>query len=389
MRSDSPSDTFYAYVPVFRDFTRVLDPALYQPLPDDWSIGVADVVQSTKAIRDNHYKAVNMAGAAVIVAVTNALEGRDFPFVFGGDGASFAVPPGTAALARQALASTATWVKDDLNLELRVGLVPVTAVRESGADIRVARFAPSDNISIATFSGGGMAWADAALKQGKFAVPPSPSDVRPDLTGLSCRYEEIPAARGLILSLVMQPAPGASAEAFRAVVDDIVRIVEKSPSASRPVPGRGLNLKWPPQGFEFEARAQRAAGEPLALRRAKVLALTFLYFLIMRFGITVGAFVPRTYTEQVVENSDFRKFDDALRMILDCSPELAAEIEQRLDVGAAAGTVRFGLHRQGAAMMTCFTPSATSANHVHFIDGALGGYAVAASALKAKAGSGT
>jgi len=36
-----------------------------------------------------------------------------------------------------------------------------------------------------------MAWADAALKQGKFAVAPSPSDVRPDLTGLSCRYEEI------------------------------------------------------------------------------------------------------------------------------------------------------------------------------------------------------
>jgi hypothetical protein len=37
-------------------------------------------------------------------------------------------------------------------------------------------------------------------------------------------------------------------------------------------------------------------------------------------------------------------------------------------------------------MMTCFTPSATSANHVHFIDGALGSYAAAASALKANAG---
>src|SRR5664279_892301 len=128
MTVNSPPDEFYASVPVFRDFTRVVDPALYQPLPDDWSIGVADVVQSTKAIRDNHYKAVNMAGAAVIVAVTNALESRDFPFVFGGDGASFAVPPGAVALARQALASTATWVKDELDLSLRIGLVPVTAV---------------------------------------------------------------------------------------------------------------------------------------------------------------------------------------------------------------------------------------------------------------------
>jgi len=384
MHPISSSDSFYESVPVFRDFTRVVDPALYQPLPGDWLIGVADVVQSTQAIREHRYKAVNMAGAAVIVAAINALNGRDFPFVFGGDGASFAVPATAASLARQALSATATWVKDELNLTLRVALVPVATVRASGADVRVARFAPSDNIVIATFSGGGMAWADAAMKQGKFAVPSSPSDIRPDLTGLSCRYEEIPAERGLILSLVVAPAPGAKTDAFRAVVDDIVRLVEKSPNASRPVPGKGLSLKWPPQGYDFEARAQRGADEPLAVRRAKVLAWTLFYFVIMRLGITVGRFVPKKYTEQVVENSDFRKFDDALRMVLDCSPELAAEVELRLTAASSEGTVKFGLHRQGAAMMTCFTPSATSANHVHFIDGALGGYAAAASALKAQ-----
>src|SRR5471030_1789875 len=138
MALNSPSDSFYDHVPVFRDFTRVLDPALYQPLPDDWSIGVADVVQSTKAIRDNHYKAVNMAGAAVIVAVTNALGGRDFPFVFGGDGASFAVPSSATGLARQALAATATWVKEELDLTLRVAMVPVAVLRASGVDVRVA-----------------------------------------------------------------------------------------------------------------------------------------------------------------------------------------------------------------------------------------------------------
>jgi len=385
MSVNGPSDEFYANVPAFRDFTRVLDPSLYKPLPDDWLIGVTDVVQSTKAIREHHYKAVNMAGAASIVAVTNALEGRDFPFVFGGDGASFAVPAADAEFARQALAATATWVKGELDLELRVSLMPVAAVRAAGADVRVTRFAPSDNIMIAMFSGGGMAFAEAAMKQGKFAVTPSPPDVRPDLTGLSCRYEEIPAARGLILSLVMVPAAGAGPDAFRAVVDDIVRLVEASPKASRPVPGLGPSLTWPPAGYEFEARARRGAHEPIALRRAKVLLWTLVYFLIMRFGIRVGAFSPRKYTEQVVENSDFRKFDDALRMVLDCSPELAGEIERRLTRAADVGTVQFGLHRQGAAMMTCFTPSPTNANHVHFIDGALGGYAAAASALKKKA----
>jgi hypothetical protein len=386
MNNSGLADEFYASVPMFRDFTRVLDPALYKPLPDDWLIGVADVVESTKAIRENHYKAVNMAGAAVIVAVTNALEGRDFPFVFGGDGASFAVPASAAEQTREALAATATWVKNDLNLMLRVSLMPVSTIRQSDADVRVARFAPSANIVTATFSGGGIAWAEAAMKEGQFAVVPSPPNVRPDLTGLSCRYEEIPAARGLILALVVVPAPGAKPEPFRAVVDDIVRMAEHSPNASRPVPGQGPNLKWPPTGYEFEARAKRGAHEALALRRAKVLVWTFVYFLIMRFGIRVRGFIPQKYTEEVVENSDFRKFDDALRMILDCSPELSSAIEQRLNAAADQGVVRYGLHRQSAAMMTCFTPSPTSANHVHFIDGALGGYAAAARGLKASAG---
>ena len=34
-------------------------------------------------------------------------------------------------------------------------------------------------------------------------------------------------------------------------------------------------------------------------------------------------------------------------------------------------------------MMTCFTPSVMRSDHVHFIDGARGGYASAATALKA------
>jgi len=89
-------------------------------LPDDWSIGVADIVESTKAIAEARYKAVNMAGASVIAAVANALEGREFPFVFGGDGASFAVSPDDLARTRDALAATAIWVEESLNLMMRV-----------------------------------------------------------------------------------------------------------------------------------------------------------------------------------------------------------------------------------------------------------------------------
>src|SRR5580704_18967144 len=109
MTTSGGSETFYGGIPVFRGFTSLMEPALYARLPDDWSIGVADIVESTRAIAGARYKAVNMAGAAVIAAVTNALEGREFPFVFGGDGASFAVAPDDLERAREALAATAAW----------------------------------------------------------------------------------------------------------------------------------------------------------------------------------------------------------------------------------------------------------------------------------------
>jgi hypothetical protein len=72
-------------------------------------------------------------------------------------------------------------------------------------------------------------------------------------------------------------------------------------------------------------------------------------------------------------------------MVLDCTPDLERELSARLAVASSAGIARYGLHRQDAAMMTCFTPSALRSDHVHFIDGARGGYASAATALKATA----
>ncbi|MGN1286275.1 MAG: DUF3095 family protein, partial [Bradyrhizobium sp.] len=62
------SEIFYGGIPVFRGFARLMDPALYAPLPDDWTVGVADIVESTKAIAAQRYKAVNMAGAAVVAS---------------------------------------------------------------------------------------------------------------------------------------------------------------------------------------------------------------------------------------------------------------------------------------------------------------------------------
>jgi hypothetical protein len=373
---------FYANVPVFTRFEEVTDARLYVPLPDDWLLGLADVRSSTAAIARGGYKSVNMAGASVVAAVGNALGAHDFPFVFGGDGASFAVPPEGAAASREALAASIVYAGEELAMSLRAALLPVSAVREAGLDVRVARFAPSPDVRYAMFSGGGLAWAEQAMKRGAFTVEPAPPGTRPDLTGLSCRFEKVPSSRGTILSLLVVPASAEAAPEFWRLIESLLALTADPSEAGRPVTRTSLFVKWPPTGLELEARSRHKPGRPLWLDRIDVAVRTLFSFLVFRFRINVGRFSPVTYYGELVENSDFRKYDDALRMTLDCTEHLAEKIGALLADAARRGIARHGLHRQSDALVTCVTPTMYG-NHFHFIDGAAGGYATAALSLKA------
>ncbi|WP_343232689.1 DUF3095 domain-containing protein [Microvirga antarctica] len=371
---------FYAGLPVFDSFEHLTDPSIYTPLPAGWLIGTSDIVRSTAAIEAGRYKVVNTAAAAVIVAVANALKNNDFPFVFGGDGAGFALPPELHDLAAEALAEVATWVRDEFDLDLRVALVSIDTLRERGFDVQVARFAPSTHVSYAMFTGGGLAYAERQMKAGEFAVPPAPVGARPDLNGLSCRFEEIRAENGLILSLIAIPAsPEVDLATFNAVVADILRLAERGHGGSRPIPEGGPSLAAPFKGYGIERKALQKPGLAGALGLAARRLVSYAIFALNR---PVGNFDPTRYRQQLVDNTDFRKFDDGLRMTLDCTPALADALERRLAEAERKGIVRFGLHRQEAALMTCFVPSATRSDHIHFVDGAMGGYAMAARALK-------
>jgi Protein of unknown function (DUF3095) len=376
------STGFYDAIVPFTDFAHVLDPQNYRPLPADWLVGVADVVDSTGAIAAGRYKAVNMVGAAVIAAVLNATGGRQFPFVFGGDGASFAVSPDAEPAVRDALSRTVTWAAEEMGLRLRAALIGVTAIRDAGFDLTVARFAASAAVTYAMFAGGGMAWAEGQMKLGRFAVAPAPSGQQPDLAGLSCRYAPIGSEQGVVLSLIVVPL-GHPDERFLALVATLLGRLSRSDNEGRPVPATGPTPALDPLSFDLEARAiRRPLGHLAAL--AKTWALAHFSWAVLRYGIKIKGFEPDHYLRQTAINTDFRKFDDGLKLTVDCSLATADRIERDLDAAHAQGICVYGLHRQKEALMTCLVPSPMRDDHVHFVDGASGGYASAALKLKAQ-----
>lgn len=372
---------FLEEIPVLNSFGDVADPAHYVPLPADWVVGVSDVVDSTGHIAGGNYKAVNLAGAGTISAVGNAIGGRLPLFVFGGDGAHFALPPEDADAAREALARAAMWADRDLSLDLRVALLPVADVRAAGHDIRVAFWQASPDVRYAMFSGGGLDWAEDQLKAGAIGIPPAAAEAEPDLTGLSCQWGPIRPSEGRIASLIVKRHPTAEAGTFRNFATDLVAIIDET-TGSSPVPDAGPDVRWPKGTIALQARIARR-GMAGWVRRCRVLLTSALMWLVFKTGIRVGRFRPDDYRREIARNTDFRKFDDGLMMTVDCTPEVAAELRARLTAAQEDGIIHFGMHEQDEALMTCVVPSALSSDHVHFVDGAGGGYAEAARQMKA------
>lgn len=375
---------FLDTLPVFAQFEGVADADNYRPLPDDWSLATADIVDSTKAIAAGGYKSVNMAGASVISALLNALGRRDLPFVFGGDGALVAFPATATAIVRKALSAVQAWVADELELTMRAAIVPVADIRARGLDVRVARFQASGEVSYAMFTGGGASWAEAEMKAGRFTIEPAPSGTRPDLAGLSCRWNPIEARHGEIVSIIAVPGAAGSGKAFQQLVADIVALVGEEERGGHPVPPEGPGFSFPPKGLEAEARALAPKGKRF-WPKLMILGQTALIGILSKLRLSLGRFDPLQYRSDVVRNSDFRKFDDGLKMTVDLDRERLRRIEERLERAEREGICSFGLHRQDSALMTCIVATPLQRDHIHFVDGAAGGYAMAANSLKAKA----
>jgi hypothetical protein len=378
--SQLSSETFFSALPVFVEFEGVANSDNYRALPADWALATADIVDSTSAIEAGRYKAVNMAGASVISAILNALGNNDLPFVFGGDGAMVAVPPSGVEKARNALSAVQRWVDEELQLTLRAALVPVADVDAAGLSVRVARFQVNPDVSYAMFAGGGSSWAEARMKEGLFAVPPAPPGARPDLNGLSCRWNPIQSRHGDIVSIIAVPVGSENIAAFQSLISEIVALAAGEERNGHPVAVEGPQI-----GLSMAGLAAETKTAPKGKRFAHRLFILAQYLLIVglyRFGLTLGRFDPKLYRQDVARNTDFRKFDDGLKMTIDVDPERFRHIEARLENAASAGICRFGLHRQDSALMTCIVPTPLSRDHMHFIDGAAGGYAMAASRMK-------
>lgn len=381
------TDTFYRDLDAFDQFSGVGDVGQYRPVPDDWVILAADIVSSRQAIADGHYKEVNMVGAAVIAAVLNVI-GRDtVPFVFGGDGAMLLVPGSDVQAGRLALAGVAKISREEAGLDLRCAAIPVAHIRSQGLDIRIRKYRLSPENHLAMIIGGGLEKAELILKDDGLCAPFRIEDLnasRPNLDGLSCRWEPLQSEKGRIVSLILKPST-VNGDDFSLICDRIGKIAGYDllgeTEAANHVTRSRLRLRFPPRKTLFEARMLAAAGRRF-VQTASIILQSLAVVWAVTTGLRVGPFRPHRYLQELCRNTDHRKLDDSLRFVLDVTFDQLEAIKSYLEDAAVSGQLMYGLHESDSALMTCFVTDLDASQHVHFIDGANGGFALAAQDMK-------
>ncbi|MDX1737304.1 MAG: DUF3095 family protein, partial [Alphaproteobacteria bacterium] len=99
-------------------------------------------------------------------------------------------------------------------------------------------------------------------------------------------------------------------------------------------------------------------------------------------GGKAGAYDAPRYLDEMIRHTDYRRFDDILRLVLDCSESQITDLRTRLEDMSDKGRITYGMHISKTALMTCLVFNLEESEHVHFLDGGDGGFAIAAKHLK-------
>ena len=368
------SKNFYQNLKSFADFLNITDDSYFTRVPDSWHVVITDVKNSTAAIESGRYKEVNTIGAAAIACINNCLNEEEVPYVFGGDGATILISSENLQTAAQHLSGLKRLAKERFELELRICQVPVSELYGKGARVEVARHELSHGKCVAVFRGGGLALAEELIKENpdKYDIDTSTAQTA-SLKGLSCRWKPIPAKRGKIISLLLLSRKSDSI--YTDFLEKLNEIYQGDLASANPINLDKLEYYSVNECRRDEIRYQFKMGQFFGRFMEIILA-------VLIFKYKAPIFKTASYTAAMRSHSDYRKFDDMLRMVLDCSSKQVEQIENCLKELYKDEEIYYGLFESNSALMTCYVNSTKDGKHVHFVDGSDGGYAKAAIQLK-------
>ena len=358
----------------------LLNDNAFNDVPKDWHVILTDIKGSTAAVLGGSSENVNYIATGSIVTVLNlAFKAKIVvPFFFGGDGATFLVPDVLVELAVKKLMAYQTNVMQTFGLDLRVGSLPVEEIYKQGYKIRLSKYGLTRFFAIPVILGDGLSYAENVIKDEFYQLDKATDELEEfDLDGMQCRWDQIspPADLHEILTLlIVAPDVTQQAMSFSKVLKAIDEIYG-SLNKRQPISVEKLKLNTTYNRIKSEMRHRIGKIKFFELLQTWLMnAFGPLYFLTNN---------GKSYLKRLVQMSDTLVMDGKINTVISGTAAQRNQLFKILDDLEKSGEIIYGFHISNASIMSCYVRDMKN-DHIHFVDGAEGGYTKAAGILKGK-----
>jgi len=356
------------------------DESSFAEIPLSWHVVITDIRGSTQAVTSGQHQDVNLIATGSIVTVLNIAFGMNItvPFFFGGDGATFIIPPQLIDKVMRALLLYRSNTLSNFGLDLRTGTVAVAKIYEEGHRIYLAKFKRSALLSIPVVLGSGLNYAEKIIKGDDYLLSGhTEEDTELDLTGMQCRWDQIAPPDNkeeIVTLLVIAVDDGRQPEVFTKVMQKLDELYG-SPEIRQPISITKLRYKTTFSRLGTEMRAK--------MGRIKWPQLLKTWFTSLYGSIYFSTRKGKVYLNSLVELSDTLVIDGKINTVISGSKLQREALQEFLDGMESGGEIIYGIHISGASVMSCYVRDLKD-DHIHFVDGSDGGYTQAARVIKAK-----
>ena len=378
----SSNELFYSRLPANEiPLSELLvEEHLFYAIPDNWHVVITDVEKSTAAVKGGLHENINLVATGSMVAVLNIAykAGILIPSFFGGDGATFIIPPALLPGTVRALNTHRDNTLKNFSLNLRVGYLPVSGIYEQGHSLLVSKLRTSKSFVIPVLLGDGLSYAEKIIKGSSYipALLPAGNDEL-DLSGMQCRWDKIePPQPGdeVLTLLIIAREDKSQTFTFKQVIDQLDEIYGGQ-EKRKPISVPRLKLKGTIQKLALEMRAKFRKYQPFYLARVWMTSLVAPYYFKTKRG--------KNYLDQLVDMSDNLVIDGKINTVISGKESQRELLIAALSTLEESGSIFFGYHVSSESVLSCYVRSLDE-SHIHFVDGAGGGYTNAASMLKKK-----
>lgn len=358
----------------------LLTDSAFEHIPKDWSVLITDIKGSTAAVMSGSSETVNYIATGSIVTILNLAFKANIsvPFFFGGDGATFILPPVLTALAKNKLVTYQENVLKNFGLELRVGVISVQSLYEQGQEIKLSKFGLSPFFSIPVVLGNGLNYAEKIIKgEDYFLGLDNEEKEELDLDGMQCRWDKIGAPGSLneiLTLLVIVTDVNLQPISFSKVINHLDQIYGEIKDR-QPISIEKLKLNSTFDRIKTEMRNK--------IGEIKLFSVFKTWFTTLIGKVYFLTAPGKRYLNRLVEMSDTLVLDGKINTVISGNEQQRIKLIKALDQLENKGELIYGYHVSNASIMSCYVRDMKN-DHIHFVDGAEGGYTKAASMLKGK-----